>query len=56
MAEAEATLAAKQAAMEDPAIATDADRIVAAHAEYDKARRIVDELVSRWAELEGKVG
>jgi ABC transport system ATP-binding/permease protein len=56
VAEAEATLAAKQAAMEDPAIATDADRIVAAHAEYDKARRIVDELVSRWAELEAKIG
>ena len=56
VAEAEAKLAAKQAAMEDPSIATDAERIVAAHAEYDQARRIVDELISRWAELESKVG
>ena len=56
VAEAEAILLAKQAAMEDPAIATDASRIVAAHAEYDEARRIVDELIARWAELESKVG
>ena len=56
VADAEATLAAKQAAMEDPAIATDAARIVAAHAEYDEARRIVDELIARWAELESKLG
>ena len=55
VAEAEATLAAKQAAMEDPAIATDAARIVAAHAEYDEARNTVDELVARWAELENKL-
>ncbi len=56
VAEAEAILLAKQAAMEDPAITTDASRIVAAHAEYDEARRNVDELISRWAELESKVG
>jgi ABC transport system ATP-binding/permease protein len=56
VADAEAKLAAKRTAMEDPAIATDANRIVAAHAEYDEARRAVDELVSRWAELESKVG
>ena len=55
VADAEAILAAKQAAMEDPAIATDAARIVAAHAEYDEARRIVDELIARWAELESKL-
>jgi ATP-binding cassette subfamily F protein uup len=55
VADAEATLAAKQAAMQDPAIATDAARIVAAHAEYDEARRIVDALIARWAELESKL-
>jgi ATP-binding cassette subfamily F protein uup len=55
VADAEATLAAKQAAMEEPAIATDAARIVAAHAEYDEARRIVDALIARWAELESKL-
>jgi ATP-binding cassette subfamily F protein uup len=56
VADAEAALAAKQAAMEDPAIATDAARIVAAHAEYDEARNRVDELIARWAELESKLG
>jgi ATP-binding cassette subfamily F protein uup len=56
VADAEATLAAKKAAIEDPAIATDASRIVTAHAEYEHARRIVDELISRWAELESKIG
>ena len=55
VAEAEAILAAKLAAMEDPAIATDAARIVAAHAEYDRARRVVDELYSRWAKLDSKL-
>ena len=56
VADAEATLAAKQAAMEDPAIVSDHERILAAHAEYDEARRIVDELYARWAELEKKLG
>jgi ATP-binding cassette subfamily F protein uup len=56
VADAEAILTTKLAAMEDPAIATDADRIVAAQSEYDEARRIVDELVSRWTELESKIG
>jgi ABC transport system ATP-binding/permease protein len=54
VAEAETTLAAKQAAMEDPAIVSDHERILAAHAQYDEARRTVDELYARWAELEAK--
>ena len=41
--------------MEDPAIVSDHARILAAHAEYDEARRIVDELYARWAELESKL-
>ena len=55
VADAEATLAAKQAAMEDPAIVSDHERILTAHAEYEEARRIVDELYGRWAELESKL-
>ena len=55
VAEAETALVAKQAAMEDPAIVSDHERILAAHAEYDDARRAVDELYARWAELEGKL-
>jgi ABC transport system ATP-binding/permease protein len=55
VAEAEATLAEKQAAMEDPAIVSDHERILAAHAEHDEARRIVDELYARWADLESKL-
>src|ERR1035438_1776314 len=56
VADAEVIMAAKQAAVEDPAIASDAARIVAAHAEFDQARRILDELINRWAELENKIG
>jgi len=56
VAEAEAILAAKKAAMEDPAIVSDHERILAAHAEYDEVRRTVDELYNRWAELESKLG
>ncbi len=55
VADAEAVLAAKQAAMGDPAIVSDHERILAAHAEYDEAQRIVDELYARWAELERKL-
>jgi ATP-binding cassette subfamily F protein uup len=55
VAEAETTLAAKQAALEDPAISTDAAGILAAQADYEESRRIVDELYARWAELEGKL-
>jgi ABC transport system ATP-binding/permease protein len=55
VAEAEATLAAKLAALEDPAIVSDHERLIAAQAEYDEARRIVDHLYSRWAELERKL-
>jgi len=55
VAEAEAILAAKQAATEDPSIVSDHERILAAHAEYDEARLIVDELYARWAELESKL-
>ncbi len=54
IAEAEETLQQKRAAAEDPAIATDAARLLSAHAEMDEAQKTVDELYSRWAELEAK--
>jgi ATP-binding cassette subfamily F protein uup len=56
IAEAEEWLRQKRAAAEDPAIATDASRLLSAHAEMDEAQRAVDKLYSRWAELEAKQG
>jgi ATP-binding cassette subfamily F protein uup len=56
IAESEQTLAAKRAALDDPAIVSDAARLVTAHAEMEQARKIVDELIARWAELEEKQG
>ena len=54
LAEAEETLQQKRAAAEDPAIASAAEKLLSAHAELDEAQRAVDELYSRWAELEAK--
>ena len=54
IAEAEEALQQKQANAADPAIASDAARLVAAHAELDEAQREVDALYERWAELERK--
>ena len=56
VAEAEAILSAKREAMEDPAIASDATRIITAHAEFDAAHKAVDDLYARWSELESKIG
>jgi ATP-binding cassette subfamily F protein uup len=53
---AEGTLQNKRNAAEDPAIASDAARLLSAHAEMEEAQKAVDELYSRWAELEGKQG
>jgi ATP-binding cassette subfamily F protein uup len=54
IAEAEAELAAKRAAFSDPSIATDAARLVQAQSELEAAENRVEELVTRWAELEQK--
>jgi ATP-binding cassette subfamily F protein uup len=54
IADAEARLLTKRAAFENPAIATDAARLIAAQAEFEEAQKIVDELYARWAELEEK--
>src|SRR5262249_52225261 len=54
IAEAERTLQAKRAALEDPAIASDGARLLAISAEIEEALGIVDLLYARWAELEEK--
>jgi ABC transport system ATP-binding/permease protein len=56
IAEAEEILQQKKAAAEDPAIASDAARLLETHAELEQAQNAVDELYARWAELEGKIG
>ncbi len=55
IAEAETDLEQKKAAAEDPSIATDAARLLAAHGELEQAQRAVDELYVRWSELEAKM-
>src|SRR5438270_6188865 len=54
VASAEQVLETRRAAAEDPAIASDAERLMSAHAELEKAQNQVDELYARWAELEKK--
>jgi len=54
IAEAEEALQQKRANAEDPAIASDAARLLTAHAKLDRAQREVDALYERWAELERK--
>jgi ABC transport system ATP-binding/permease protein len=53
--EAEAELERKQKAGEDPAIASNAAELIAAHEALDQARQRVDQLYVRWAELEAKL-
>jgi ATP-binding cassette subfamily F protein uup len=54
VAAAEQVLETKRNAAEDPAIASDATRLMNAHAELEEAQNEVDELYARWAELEKK--
>src|SRR5215469_4116638 len=54
IAEAEAVLQASRAAEEDPAIMSDAEKLLAAHARLEEAQKAVDQLYARWAELEAK--
>ena len=54
VAEAEKVLQAKREQLEDPAIASDGPRLLAAHAEMEEAQDKVDELYARWSELEKK--
>jgi ABC transport system ATP-binding/permease protein len=55
VADAELVLQAKREALEDPAIVSDAPKLLQAHAELDAAQATVDGLYARWAELEGKL-
>ena len=54
IAEAERVLESKRADLENPAIASDASRLVAAHAEMESAQKKLEALYARWAELEAK--
>ena len=54
IATAEEALQQKQALLEDPAIAVDAERLQVALAEAEEAKSTVDALYTRWAELEAK--
>jgi ATP-binding cassette subfamily F protein uup len=56
IAEADHVLQAKLAQLEDPAIASDGPRLLAAHAEMEAAQANLDALYARWAELEKKNG
>jgi len=54
IAEAEQAVHDRQAALQDSAIASDGARLHSASLELDEARKIVDGLYARWAELEHK--
>jgi ATP-binding cassette subfamily F protein uup len=54
VADAEQVLQGKRVQMEDPAIVSDSERLIAAHAEMEEAQEKVDTLYERWAELEKK--
>ncbi|HEX4580852.1 MAG TPA: ABC-F family ATP-binding cassette domain-containing protein [Acidobacteriaceae bacterium] len=56
IAEAEATLQRAQAAINDPAIASDAAQLQLALDELASAQAATDALYARWAELESKLG
>lgn len=55
IAQAEDVLQAKQAQLQDPAIASDGPRLLTAHEEMEGAQKTVDELYARWHELEEKI-
>jgi ATP-binding cassette subfamily F protein uup len=54
IADAEQSLQSKRAALEDPTIASDGPRLLAAHTEMEAAQRNLDTLYARWAELQEK--
>lgn len=55
IAEAEDQLTAARSAYADPAIASDAERLIAAETELRAAQQRVDQLYFRWEELEAKI-
>ena len=54
IAEAEHTLHERQAALQDSSIVSDGPRLHTASLQLDEARKAVDQLYARWAELERK--
>jgi ATP-binding cassette subfamily F protein uup len=56
LTQAEEILRASQASLQDPAIASDGPRLLAASADVEKAQALVDELYARWVELDAKKG
>jgi ATP-binding cassette subfamily F protein uup len=56
IAQAEELLRKRQAALEDPAIASDAAGLVRAGSELEEAQSSLDRLYARWNELEEKQG
>ena len=54
IAEAEKELHSRQAALQDSAIVSDGTRLHSASMELDEARKNVDRLYARWAELDHK--
>jgi ATP-binding cassette subfamily F protein uup len=54
IAEAEQLLQTRRAELDDPAIATDAQRLLSAQAGLEEAQKSLDALYARWAELEEK--
>jgi ATP-binding cassette subfamily F protein uup len=54
IADAEQELHARQAALQDSAIVSDGPRLHNASLQLDEARKTVDQLYARWAELEHK--
>jgi ATP-binding cassette subfamily F protein uup len=54
IAEAEQVLQTRRAEIENPAIASDGPRLLAAHAKMEAAQKNLDVLYARWAELEEK--
>ena len=52
IAEAESRLAVAQPLLNDPAIQTDAPALIAAQSELEQAESALDQLLTRWTELE----
>ncbi len=56
IADAEQVLRIKRGELENPAIASDSAKLVAAHAETEAAEKTLETLYARWSELEEKAG
>ena len=54
IAQAESRQAAAQATLNDPAIQTDAPALIAAQSELEEAESALDQLLTRWTELEDR--